>query len=220
MSSRRAINGALIALTASIGLCGSARAVGITTDQWYAFQFVTVGNPVSSPSFTPGTDGPLPGGGTGNAIDTASATSWTVTLSTPGYVVFTDLGNSGDQFQVSVNGVAATPTTNNLTPSGQLGLAGGLTSNPCVFTGSTCTTSVGQDIALALANADFSSGTFFLPAGTDTITAILYGTISPGNGAFLVATATPLPAALPLFATGLGGLGLLGWRRKRKQATA
>jgi hypothetical protein len=29
---------------------------------------------------------------------------------------------------------------------------------------------------------------------------------------------TPLPAALPLFATGLGALGLLGWRRKRKAA--
>jgi len=29
---------------------------------------------------------------------------------------------------------------------------------------------------------------------------------------------TPLPAALPLFATGLGGLGLLGWHRKRKAA--
>ena len=28
----------------------------------------------------------------------------------------------------------------------------------------------------------------------------------------------PLPAALPLFASGLGGLGLLGWRRKRKKA--
>jgi hypothetical protein len=27
---------------------------------------------------------------------------------------------------------------------------------------------------------------------------------------------TPLPAALPLFATGIGALGLLGWRRKRK----
>ena len=27
---------------------------------------------------------------------------------------------------------------------------------------------------------------------------------------------TPIPAALPLFATGLGGLGVLGWRRKRK----
>jgi hypothetical protein len=32
------------------------------------------------------------------------------------------------------------------------------------------------------------------------------------------AAATPLPAALPLFATGLGGLGLLGWRRKKKAA--
>jgi hypothetical protein len=35
------------------------------------------------------------------------------------------------------------------------------------------------------------------------------------------AVITPLPAALPLFATGLGALGLLGWRRKRKaQAVA
>jgi len=31
-----------------------------------------------------------------------------------------------------------------------------------------------------------------------------------------LATTTPIPAALPLFATGLGALGLLGWRRKRK----
>jgi hypothetical protein len=31
---------------------------------------------------------------------------------------------------------------------------------------------------------------------------------------------TPLPAAFPLFATGLAGLGLLGWRRKRKAQAA
>lgn len=31
---------------------------------------------------------------------------------------------------------------------------------------------------------------------------------------------TPIPAALPLFASGLGALGLLGWRRKRKASAA
>jgi hypothetical protein len=31
---------------------------------------------------------------------------------------------------------------------------------------------------------------------------------------------TPLPATLPLFATGLGAMGLLGWRRKRRNAAA
>ena len=36
----------------------------------------------------------------------------------------------------------------------------------------------------------------------------------------LASSSTPLPAALPLFATGLGALGLLGWRRKRKATAA
>ena len=39
--------------------------------------------------------------------------------------------------------------------------------------------------------------------------------LSPGVGN---SPATPLPATLPLFASGLGALGLLGWRRKRKNA--
>ena len=33
-------------------------------------------------------------------------------------------------------------------------------------------------------------------------------------------SSAPLPAALPLFASGLGALGLFGWRRKRKNAAA
>jgi hypothetical protein len=38
-----------------------------------------------------------------------------------------------------------------------------------------------------------------------------------GQNDYAVFTAvTPLPAALPLFASALGGLGLLGWRRKQK----
>jgi len=36
------------------------------------------------------------------------------------------------------------------------------------------------------------------------------------SGLVEIGQAVPLPTALPLFATGLGGLGLLGWRRKRK----
>jgi opacity protein-like surface antigen len=35
-----------------------------------------------------------------------------------------------------------------------------------------------------------------------------------------VVSTVPLPGALPLFATGLGALGLLGWRRKRKPQVA
>jgi hypothetical protein len=36
------------------------------------------------------------------------------------------------------------------------------------------------------------------------------------NVSFGPNSAVPLPAALPLFATGLGLLGAMGWRRKRK----
>jgi hypothetical protein len=50
-----------------------------------------------------------------------------------------------------------------------------------------------------------------------------YSALGTGAGSSVTVTpgvsATPLPAALPLFATGLGALGLLGWRRKRKLAT-
>ncbi len=38
------------------------------------------------------------------------------------------------------------------------------------------------------------------------------------TGVIINPSAVPLPAALPLFGTGLGALGLLGWRRKRKAA--
>jgi hypothetical protein len=40
----------------------------------------------------------------------------------------------------------------------------------------------------------------------------------PCYGSFGLGPQTPLPAALPLFASGLGVMALLGWRRKRKSA--
>ena len=77
-------------------------------------------------------------------------------------------------------------------------------------------------------------GTFSRIASVEPATLILellIGIGTSGNSANVdniclnTCTATlpevPLPAALPLFATALGALGLLGWRRKRKaQATA
>jgi hypothetical protein len=40
------------------------------------------------------------------------------------------------------------------------------------------------------------------------------------NGEIRDLLVTPLPATLPLFATGLGALGLLGWRRKKRSIAA
>jgi hypothetical protein len=53
------------------------------------------------------------------------------------------------------------------------------------------------------------------PNGADLDTGLDLVTVSAGT-----ASATPLPGALPLFASGLGALGLLGWRRKRKASAA
>ena len=58
----------------------------------------------------------------------------------------------------------------------------------------------------------------WLRIGTD----IVGGSPAPTfNAAFTLAgVESPLPAALPLFATGLAGLGLLRWRRKKKTAAS
>ena len=66
---------------------------------------------------------------------------------------------------------------------------------------------------LTLANL-YSVGTqFYLSVDNPT------GLWNPGDPGRLQVSATPVPAALPLFAAGLGVIGLLFWRSKRK-ATA
>jgi len=42
----------------------------------------------------------------------------------------------------------------------------------------------------------------------------------PGDWTETISAETPIPAALPLFATGLGVMGWFGWRRKRKPKAA
>lgn len=70
----------------------------------------------------------------------------------------------------------------------------------------------GTDTAALVTAANASGDPTFLEAiiGSTSSRSSLWFAI---NG---TVTTTPLPAALPLFATGLGALGLLGWRRKRQ----
>ena len=59
---------------------------------------------------------------------------------------------------------------------------------------------------------DISTGaTIPLPSSINIADALAFSSVA--------STVIPLPAAFPLFATALAGMGLLGWRRKRK-ATA
>jgi hypothetical protein len=69
------------------------------------------------------------------------------------------------------------------------------------------------------ANPDFAGGPMLF--GLAQLTGFFPGftaTADYDNLSFTLVP-TPLPAALPLFATGLGALGLLGWRRKKKAQT-
>jgi hypothetical protein len=67
-----------------------------------------------------------------------------------------------------------------------------------------------------------------LPTSPDTVTgghvscliSCPTGELPVSGGSVVAVSAVPLPAALPLFASGLGALGLLGWRRKRKAQAA
>jgi DNA-binding beta-propeller fold protein YncE len=85
-----------------------------------------------------------------------------------------------------------------------------------------------------------ASSTIFQTIGLPTTISAHSITVDPFNGDVFVALAgnlavnpcptslgcievfapTPLPTALPLLATGLGAIGLLAWRRKRKAAAA
>jgi hypothetical protein len=78
--------------------------------------------------------------------------------------------------------------------------------------------------AFAIGNGPFS---ITAPGGTAFLLLGFNDDIFADNTGFLnvdvtgsSALATPLPAALPLFATGFGILSVLGWRRKRKSAAA
>jgi len=75
--------------------------------------------------------------------------------------------------------------------------------------------------AITFASFQSDLGSFHLLLGLNPSinNGILFdNAVGHGLGGDISFSATPLPAALPLFAGGLGALGLLGWRRKKKAA--
>jgi hypothetical protein len=75
-------------------------------------------------------------------------------------------------------------------------------------------------LGVTLANLTGPNPVLVYTEFNDTPEVAFFQEAGGGSGYYFVSAATPLPAALPLFATGLGGLGLLGWHRKRKAQSA
>lgn len=122
------------------------------------------------------------------------------------------LGNNGLGNNIDVELGLATDTVN----------ANGTLSSPLYSTSiayqsgpTTSPTYVIDDVDLAAGN--YSLDTFLGTCAQGQDCSKSGSTTDPQYqvGFFLGAT-TPLPATMPLFATGLGAMGLFGWRRKRK----
>jgi hypothetical protein len=84
----------------------------------------------------------------------------------------------------------------------------------------------GQVLTLNFAPGDLSLASF-IAKGTETVysgicflNGFVCGSREIVAGTINAVATTPIPAALPLLMTALGGMGFMGWRRKRQQAAA
>jgi hypothetical protein len=178
---------AVLALALS-AVQANADVVNITDDQWHAFDVDELVSGANGLKWI--------------SLD-GSALSFTLSLATPAYLTVLDGGFAGDQFRVFDNGTEL-----------------GLTSAP----GTSYPLSHGLDFDAALADTSWSRAVFFLGAGNHSITGLLTASaldefgdaINATVGAVRVAP-VPLPAALLLF---LSGSGLLGLFRKSASANS
>jgi hypothetical protein len=133
----------------------------------------------------------------------------------------------------TLSNVNITTSTDSALSLGTTYTSGSFSNSPASFDFGTGFFLEGDEFDIALASAltpaDLaSSNSFAIASGEEDFFFILCFEFNPEGicasrsvtGGFLdaVPTATPLPAALPLFAGGLGAIGLCGWRRKMKAA--
>jgi len=203
-----------------LGFAGApAQADNIVLNQWYTGHFTATPSPLQGGiTIALGTHGPiLPWPGFGNAV-TAPAPAWTITLSNSGTLTVTDIERAGDHFQMFDNGVPMTPAGSPFGPApqnpGQAGLAGGFTSVP-----NANGDYIATDINAALGDANFSSGTFYLHSGVNSITGEFLGSIGFGDFDFIAESTVPEPAAWTLMLVGVGAIGF-AMRRRSKVALA
>jgi hypothetical protein len=139
--------------------------------------------------------GPVPLGSTTSAVVITATGITDPNFSPAGWAVGIDFFASTDPFDFPFN-----PNLNN--PVGN-----------CLGGNSTCAVDV-SFAPLGLGTRTASVGFTFIESNAAGQTSQFFAEVQL-TGVGIEAT-TPLPAALPLFASGLGALGLLGWRRKRK----
>jgi len=156
-----------------------------------------------SPSINAYVDGTITTDGNFGVLSATDIFAWNLTLSSDLHVPFVTLTNANSAVSVSGNGLTAT----------SLFLLFNYNSNPAAFLRFT------GDASIRLARIFYGSGPGHFFAFQDCDPAGPPCEQPPPefrSGIGIVGVVTPLPAALPLFLTGLGALGLMGWQRKRK----
>jgi hypothetical protein len=127
-----------------------------------------------------------------------------------------EIGNNGSDYNINVE--LGLLSGNSLETGGNLASELASTDTPYQS---------GPSAPVVVYDANLAAGTYVLDTylGTCEVpgsncTSNEGDSTDPDGQVLFTPAATPLPGAMPLFATGLGLVGMFGWRRKRKNASA